>query len=274
MYIGHASRRSGRYGRRGACCAAATLSATELTDACLARIGRAQRRRADLRGRARGHQCLGTPVCRPRPRGRPGRRRAAGRAGDAPLLCGIPLGLKDLYGIAGPPAHRLQPRCSRATSRAPTPPCGRACATRGWCCSATPIPTSSPPAAPPTRSATRGRLDRVVGGSSGGSAAALAAGMIPAALGSDTCGSLRIPSSCCGTSAIKPTHGRLSLDGIIPLAPSLDHPGPMARTIADCAALLAAMAAADHRSTPRCRRRRHWASWRGAHRAARGRWRA
>ena len=86
-------------------------------------------------------------------------------------------------------------------------------------------------------------LDRVAGGSSGGSAAALAAGMTPAALGSDTCGSLRIPSACCGTSAIKPTHGLLSLDGIIPLAPTLDHPGPMARTIADCAALLAAMTA-------------------------------
>ena len=83
----------------------------------------------------------------------------------------------------------------------------------------------------------------VAGGSSGGSAAALAARMVPAALGSDTCGSLRIPSACCGTSAIKPTHGRLPLDGIIPLAPTLDHPGPMARTIADCAALLAAMAA-------------------------------
>ncbi len=83
---------------------------------------------------------------------------------------------------------------------------------------------------------------RVAGGSSGGSAAAVAARMAPAALGSDTCGSLRIPSACCGTSAIKPTHGRLPLDGIIPLAASLDHPGPMARTIADCSALLAAMA--------------------------------
>ena len=60
-------------------------------------------------------------------------------------------------------------------------------------------------------------LDRVAGGSSGGSAAALAARMTPAALGSDTCGSLRIPSACCGTSAIKPTHGRIPLDGVIPL---------------------------------------------------------
>jgi aspartyl-tRNA(Asn)/glutamyl-tRNA(Gln) amidotransferase subunit A len=66
--------------------------------------------------------------------------------------------------------------------------------------------------------------------------------MVPAALGSDTCGSLRIPSACCGTSAIKPSHGRLPLAGIIPLASSLDHPGPMARSVADCSALLAAMA--------------------------------
>ena len=74
--------------------------------------------------------------------------------------------------------------------------------------------------------------------------------MTPAALGSDTCGSLRIPSACCGTCAIKPTHGRLPIDGIVPLAPSLDHPGPMARTVADCAALLAAMAADGPAVTP------------------------
>jgi Asp-tRNA(Asn)/Glu-tRNA(Gln) amidotransferase A subunit family amidase len=79
---------------------------------------------------------------------------------------------------------------------------------------------------------------------------ALAARMTPAALGTDTCGSLRIPSACCGTCAIKPTHGRISLEGIVPLAPSLDHPGPMARTVADCAALLAAMAAGTAAVTP------------------------
>ncbi|MBV8998692.1 MAG: amidase, partial [Solirubrobacterales bacterium] len=84
----------------------------------------------------------------------------------------------------------------------------------------------------------------------GGSGAALAARMTPAALGSDTCGSLRIPSACCGTSAIKPTHGRIPLDGIVPLAPSLDHPGPMARTVADCAALLGAMAEGNAAVTP------------------------
>ena len=105
--------------------------------------------------------------------------------------------------------------------------------------------------------------DRVVGGSSGGSAAALAARMTPAALGTDTCGSLRIPSACCGTSAIKPTHGRISLDGIIPLAPTLDHPGPdgphdrrLRRPAAGDAD------APDRPWTRRSRRRRRWRTWR------------
>src|SRR5947199_7344933 len=93
-------------------------------------------------------------------------------------------------------------------------------------------------------------LDRVAGGSSGGSAAALASRMAPAAVGTDTCGSLRIPSACCGTSTIKATHGRVPIDGIIPLAPSLDHAGPMARTMADCSALLGCMAAPAAQPTP------------------------
>jgi aspartyl-tRNA(Asn)/glutamyl-tRNA(Gln) amidotransferase subunit A len=85
-------------------------------------------------------------------------------------------------------------------------------------------------------------LGVVAGGSSGGSAAALAARMTPAALGSDTCGSLRIPAACCGVSSIKPTHGRVPIGGVLPLAASLDHVGPMARSVADCSALLTALA--------------------------------
>lgn len=80
------------------------------------------------------------------------------------------------------------------------------------------------------------------GGSSGGSGAALAAGMVPAATGTDTGGSLRIPSSFCGTSTIKPTRTLTSIDGVIPISIHLDHTGPMARTLRDCSMLLAAMA--------------------------------
>ncbi len=75
--------------------------------------------------------------------------------------------------------------------------------------------------------------DRIPGGSSGGSAAALAAQLVPLAIGTDTGGSIRLPAAYCGVSGLKPSFGNLSLDGICPLAPSLDHVGPMARTPQD-----------------------------------------
>ncbi|MDE0170696.1 MAG: amidase [bacterium] len=87
--------------------------------------------------------------------------------------------------------------------------------------------------------------DRVPGGSSGGSAAALAVGMVPLALGSDTGGSIRIPACFCGIAGIKPTYGRVAKRGAVSLAPSLDHPGPLARTVPDLAIGLAAMAGYD-----------------------------
>lgn len=75
--------------------------------------------------------------------------------------------------------------------------------------------------------------DLTVGGSSGGSAAALAAGMCLGTIGTDTGGSIRIPSACCATIGLKPTFGSLPMDGIFPLVPSLDHVGPMAGSVED-----------------------------------------
>jgi aspartyl-tRNA(Asn)/glutamyl-tRNA(Gln) amidotransferase subunit A len=82
------------------------------------------------------------------------------------------------------------------------------------------------------------RKGRIAGGSSGGSAAALAAGLADAALGTDSGGSIRIPSACCGTVGFKPTYGLVSLDGCFPLAPSWDHAGPMARDVETCTAMM------------------------------------
>ena len=93
-------------------------------------------------------------------------------------------------------------------------------------------------------------LDRSAGGSSGGSAAALAARWVPAATGTDTAGSLRIPSAACGTSTIKPTRGRSRPPESSRSAPTLDHCGPMARSVADCAALLAVMVGGGPAGSP------------------------
>ena len=80
------------------------------------------------------------------------------------------------------------------------------------------------------------------GGSSGGSGAAVAAGLAAAALGSDTMGSVRLPAAYCGCFGLKPTQGAVPLDGVTPLAPSLDHVGPLARTAEDALVLLEVMA--------------------------------
>jgi len=89
--------------------------------------------------------------------------------------------------------------------------------------------------------------ERIPGGSSGGSGVAVAAGLCLGALGSDTGGSIRIPASLCGIAGLKPTYGRVSRAGALPLSWSMDHVGPMARTVRDCALLLAAIAGHDPR---------------------------
>ena len=163
--------------------------------------------------------------------------------GAAPVLCGVPIGLKDLYAVAGKPLTAS----SRLLDELPTQDCdvwGRLrdagmvllghLHTHEFAAGGTTDQVGSP-----------WSLERSAGGSSGGSAAALAASMVPAATGTETAGSLRIPSALSGISAIKPTRGLVSMAGIVPLAPSLDHAGPMARTLEDCAALLGAMAGPD-----------------------------
>ncbi|MEA2838775.1 MAG: 1-carboxybiuret hydrolase, partial [Methylobacteriaceae bacterium] len=88
-------------------------------------------------------------------------------------------------------------------------------------------------------------LDHMTGGSSGGSGAAIAAGLVPLALGSDTNGSIRVPSAFCGCFGLKPTYGRLSRAGSFPFVSSLDHLGPFARSVTDLAVSYDAMQGAD-----------------------------
>jgi aspartyl-tRNA(Asn)/glutamyl-tRNA(Gln) amidotransferase subunit A len=84
-------------------------------------------------------------------------------------------------------------------------------------------------------------LKRIAGGSSGGSAVAVAAGIVPLAIGTDTGGSIRIPASFCGVVGLKPTFGRVSVRGVLPLGFSQDHVGPLTRTVRDAALALQAM---------------------------------
>jgi aspartyl-tRNA(Asn)/glutamyl-tRNA(Gln) amidotransferase subunit A len=90
--------------------------------------------------------------------------------------------------------------------------------------------------------------DRVAGGSSGGSAAAVAAGLGYASIGTDTRGSIRIPAACCGVTGIKPTTGLVPTDGVLPLSWTLDHVGPLTRSIEDAALVLGVIAGSRPRS--------------------------
>jgi aspartyl-tRNA(Asn)/glutamyl-tRNA(Gln) amidotransferase subunit A len=99
-------------------------------------------------------------------------------------------------------------------------------------------------------------LARTAGGSSGGSAAAVAASLVPLTLGTDTNGSIRVPAALCGVYGLKPTYGRLSTEGVFPLAHSLDHAGPFARRLDDLALAfdVCAQAPSDEAIAPRLER--------------------
>ena len=157
-------------------------------------------------------------------------------------LHGIPVGLKDSIDLAGIPTRlcgRYTPQRSavvwQALERAGAVPLAKLhCA--GWCLGAPGPGETVPFARNPYHFA------RTPGASSSGSAVALATGMVPVALGTDTGGSIRIPAAFCRLVGLKPSSGLLSLRGVFPLAPSLDQVGPMARDSRDCALLMETLA--------------------------------
>lgn len=175
------------------------------------------------------------------------RRRRGGILGP---LDGIPVALKDNFLTADMPTTAgssaaglaFAPEDSACTQRLRTAGCVLLGKTRthefAW-------GTVSPPVSNPWD------IERIPGGSSGGSAASVAAGFVPLAMGSDTGGSVRIPASFCGTVGIKPTFGRISRVGIVPHSWSLDHPGPLTRTVEDAAIAMNVLAGYDPRD-PAC----------------------
>src|SRR3990172_686848 len=161
-------------------------------------------------------------------------------------LHGIPFALKDLYETAGvrtTAASKLREEDVPAEDASVVTRLKQAGAVmlgklnlHEWAFGGTNINTYFPTAHNPWD------LSRITGGSSGGSGAALAAGLCLGSAGSDTAGSIRIPASLCGITGLKPTCGRASLRGVVPLSWSLDTAGPMARSAPDCALILQATA--------------------------------
>jgi aspartyl-tRNA(Asn)/glutamyl-tRNA(Gln) amidotransferase subunit A len=214
----------------GRAIAAGELSAVELTEACL---GRATLLEGDVKaftlldgaGAVRQARALDDERARGDTRG---------------PLHGIPLCIKDLIDVEGLPTTASSRVLRDNIARTDAPVVARLRAAGGVIVGKTNTQefaygvVTAPTVNPWDR-------DRIPGGSSGGSAAAIAAGMSLGGVGTDTAGSIRIPSALCGISGLKPRPGIVSLEGIIPLAPSLDACGPMARTASDLGVLLDAM---------------------------------
>jgi len=183
--------------------------------------------------------------------------RRAARAADAVLasghrlgpLHGVPVSVKDIFDVAGTVNTGGGRLAGSRTATADAPAVARLRAAGAVIVGKTNLheyaygyTTENPHYGP-----TRNPWDptRMAGGSSGGSAAAVACGSAILALGTDTGGSIRVPSSFCGTVGIKPTYGRVSRRGVLPLAWSLDHAGPIGRTVRDVALALEVMAGYD-----------------------------
>jgi aspartyl-tRNA(Asn)/glutamyl-tRNA(Gln) amidotransferase subunit A len=158
-------------------------------------------------------------------------------------LHGIPIGVKDIVDVAGMPTACGWPRwANRLAQRDAT--IVRRLREAGAVIVGKTVSTQLASFDPPV---TRNPwdLERTPGGSSSGSAAAVACGMCLAAIGSQTGGSITRPASFCGVAGCKPAHRRVSAQGIMPLAPSMDHPGPIARTVRDLAIVLDVIAGPD-----------------------------
>ena len=208
-----------------------TLTSTGLVERCLARIETADRNlRAWVSVNASGA------------------RADAARADDElargdvlGVLHGIPIGIKDIVDVAGTVTGAGSPLRMKSDSPAERDAVlvtalrqagaiiiGKTVTTQF--ARFDPPPTQNPWAA-----------ERTPGGSSSGPAAAVAAGMVPAAIGSQTGGSITRPASYCGVCGMKPTFQTVSLDGVVPMASSLDHPGPIAQTVGDLRIMLQAL---------------------------------
>jgi aspartyl-tRNA(Asn)/glutamyl-tRNA(Gln) amidotransferase subunit A len=191
------------------------------------------------------------------------RARAEARAAEAAwrdgrpsgALCGVPLAVKDLYDTAA-----VETACGSPLLAGRVPDADAEAVRRCRAAGAVVMgkTRTHPFAWGITMRGADGRpetlnpwdRERSPGGSSGGSAAAVAAGHVPLALGTDTGGSIRIPAAWCRISGHKPTFGRVPLDGVWPLAPTLDHAGPMAATVDDCALLLGVLDGTGERLAP------------------------
>jgi aspartyl-tRNA(Asn)/glutamyl-tRNA(Gln) amidotransferase subunit A len=212
-----------------------SVGALELTEASLTRI---ERREAELNAFIN----VTADDARRRARAIDGR-------GAPTALAGVPIGLKDLFDVAG-----IATTGGSKLFATNVPAVDSAVAASLFAAGAVNLGktnlhewafgvTTNNPHFGPTRNPWA--PDRIPGGSSGGNGAALVAGEIFGSIGSDTGGSIRIPASLCGIVGLKPTYGRVSLRGAIPLGWSLDHAGPMTRTVRDAAVLLQIIAGYD-----------------------------